>query len=185
MGSGMKSVKKQMEFVGPVNVAFIFCIAKWPESRDDPHSSPYFSPVALLKLPIQLPPVVFLASLIFTFKAPTHHPDIQLPYSTTLRPLCCLSSDPFSRKVALKTPLWCAAYSTVAYMFCPSHTPHWFTSTLPIRESNGSDIRQPTSSDFACWIGADNRVLSSLVGQFTYCVKLGSAPWWDGWSYPI
>ena len=34
--------------------------------------------------------------------------------------------------------------------------PRWFTSTPPNRESNGSDIRQPTSSDFACWIGADN-----------------------------
>ena len=40
--------------------------------------------------------------------------------------------------------------------FRPSHTPRWFASTPPIRESNGSDVRQPTSSDFACWIGADN-----------------------------
>ena len=38
----------------------------------------------------------------------------------------------------------------------PSHTPCWFASTPPIRESNGSDGQQPTSSDFACWIGADN-----------------------------
>ena len=28
--------------------------------------------------------------------------------------------------------------------------------TQPIRESNGSDGRQPTFSNFACWIGADN-----------------------------
>ena len=28
--------------------------------------------------------------------------------------------------------------------------------TQPIRESHGSDVRQPSSSDFACWIGADN-----------------------------
>ena len=32
----------------------------------------------------------------------THRPDVQLPYPTTLRPLCCLLSDPFGRKVALK-----------------------------------------------------------------------------------
>ena len=41
-------------------------------------------------------------------------------------------------------------------VFRPSHTPCWFTSTLPIRESNGSNGRQPTSSDFTCWIRADN-----------------------------
>ena len=40
--------------------------------------------------------------------------------------------------------------------FRPSHTPRWFTSTPPSRESNGSDVRQPTSSDFACSIGTDN-----------------------------
>ena len=32
----------------------------------------------------------------------------------------------------------------------------WFTSTPPIRESNGSDVRRPSSSDFACSVGADN-----------------------------
>ena len=36
------------------------------------------------------------------FKAPTHRPDVQLPYPITLQPLCCLLSDPFGRKVALK-----------------------------------------------------------------------------------
>ena len=41
-------------------------------------------------------------------------------------------------------------------VFRPSNTPRWFVSTPPIRESNGSDVRQPTSSDFTCWIGADN-----------------------------
>ena len=40
--------------------------------------------------------------------------------------------------------------------FRPSHTPRWFASTPPIRESNGSDIWQPNYSDIACGIGADN-----------------------------
>ena len=31
-----------------------------------------------------------------------------------------------------------------------SHTARWFASTPPIRESNGSDVWRPTSSDFAC-----------------------------------
>ena len=51
-------------------------------------------------------------------KAPTHQPDVQLPYPTTLRPLCCLSSDPFGRKLALNTPIRRAASSTVACTFC-------------------------------------------------------------------
>ena len=41
-----------------------------------------------------------------------------------------------------------------AHIFLPSHTPHWFASTPPVRESSVSDSRQPTSSDFACWIRA-------------------------------
>ena len=40
-------------------------------------------------------------------------------------------------------------------VFRPSHTPRWFASTPPIRESNCSDSRRPTFSDFVCWIGAD------------------------------
>ena len=39
------------------------------------------------------------------------------------------------------------------------HTPNQSghsAGTQPIRESNGSDVRCPTSSDFTCWIGADN-----------------------------
>ena len=43
-------------------------------------------------------------------KPPTHRPDVQLPYPTTLRPLRGLLSDPFSRKRA--------AYSTVECTFC-------------------------------------------------------------------
>ena len=43
-----------------------------------------------------------------------------------------------------------------AHSIPPSHTPRWFASTPPIRESNGSDSWQPSSSDFACWIGADD-----------------------------
>ena len=40
--------------------------------------------------------------------------------------------------------------------FRPTHTPRWSASTPPIRESNGSDVQQPSSSDFACWIRAYN-----------------------------
>ena len=36
-------------------------------------------------------------------KAPTHRPDVQLPYLTTLRSLCCLLSDPFGREAALNS----------------------------------------------------------------------------------
>ena len=43
-----------------------------------------------------------------------------------------------------------------AHSICPSHTPHWFASTLPIRESSVSDGQKPTSADFTCWIGANN-----------------------------
>ena len=127
-------------------------------------------------------------------KAPAQCPDWNQQPTAFIRPLCCILSDPFVRKVALNTPLRWAASSTVACTFCacarcskqvalhenrkwrngvhrktkrtvfhPSHTPRWFASTLPItmvtqplRESNGWDGRQPTSSDFACWIGADN-----------------------------
>ena len=35
----------------------------------------------------------------YCLKAPTHRPDVQLPYPTTHRPLCCLLSDPFGRKL--------------------------------------------------------------------------------------
>ena len=48
----------------------------------------------------------------------THRPEVQLPHPTTLWPFCCLLSDPFGTKVALNTPLWYAAYSTVACTFC-------------------------------------------------------------------
>ena len=43
-----------------------------------------------------------------------------------------------------------------AHSICPSHTPHWFASTLPIRESSVSDGQKPTSADFTCWIGAED-----------------------------
>ena len=51
-------------------------------------------------------------------KAPTHRPDVQLPYPTTLRPLSCLLSDPLGRKVPMNTLLRRAASSTVACTFC-------------------------------------------------------------------
>ena len=51
-------------------------------------------------------------------KAPTHRPEVQLPYPTTHQPLCCLLSDPFGRKVAFNTLLRHAASSTVACTFC-------------------------------------------------------------------
>ena len=35
-----------------------------------------------------------------------------------IRPICCLSSDPFGTKVALNTPLRCSASSTAACTFC-------------------------------------------------------------------
>ena len=38
-------------------------------------------------------------------------------------------------------------------------------STQPIRESHGSDGRQPTSSDFACWIGADSIRAAPIVSN--------------------
>ena len=50
-------------------------------------------------------------------------------------------------------------------VFCPSHTPRWFASTLPIRESNGSDVRRPTSSDFACSVGSDNVCATSKASD--------------------
>ena len=70
---------------------------------------------------LMVPTGVFYRSLNgshISLKAPTHRPDVQLPYLTTLRPLCCLSSDPCGRKVALNTPLRRAAYSAVACTFC-------------------------------------------------------------------
>ena len=54
---------------------------------------------------------IFLLIPFTVIKAPTHRPDVQLPYLITLRPLCCLSSDPFGTKVSLNTPLRRAASS--------------------------------------------------------------------------
>ena len=51
-------------------------------------------------------------------KAPTHRPDSNQQPTAVVRPLCCLSSDPFSWKAALNTLLRRAASSTVACMFC-------------------------------------------------------------------
>ena len=51
-------------------------------------------------------------------KAPTHRPDSNLQPTAFIRPLCCLSSDPFSWKAALNTTLRRAASSTVACTFC-------------------------------------------------------------------
>ena len=45
---------------------------------------------------------------------PPHHPDVQLPYPTTFRPLHRLLSDPLH----WNTPLRRAAYCTVACTFC-------------------------------------------------------------------
>ena len=45
-------------------------------------------------------------------------PDSDIQPAAFIRPLCCLLSDPFSRNVALNTPLQRAASSTVACTFC-------------------------------------------------------------------
>ena len=51
-------------------------------------------------------------------KAPITPPRLNQQPTAFIRPLCCLSSNPFGRKVALNTPLRHAASSTVACMFC-------------------------------------------------------------------
>ena len=51
-------------------------------------------------------------------KAPTHHPDSNQQPTAFIRPLSCILSDLFGRKVALNTQFRCAANSTVVYMFC-------------------------------------------------------------------
>ena len=60
--------------------------------------------------------------IVFTvaeeLKAPTHCQDSNQQPTAFIRPLYCLSSDPFGRKVALNTPLQHTAYSTVACTFC-------------------------------------------------------------------
>ena len=51
-------------------------------------------------------------------KAPTHSLDWNQKPTAFIWQLCCLLSDPFSRKVALNTPLRRATYSTVVCTFC-------------------------------------------------------------------
>ena len=53
-----------------------------------------------------------LSSHSSSHKAPTHCPNC------LIRPLCCLLSDLFGRKVALNTSFRCAPSSTVACTFC-------------------------------------------------------------------
>ena len=57
--------------------------------------------------------IQFMLGLVL--KAPAHCADVQLPYRTTLRPLCCLLSDLFGRKVALKhtASTYCVLHSSV------------------------------------------------------------------------
>ena len=99
-------------------------------------------------------------------KAPTHRPDSNQQPAVFIRPLHCLSSDPFGRKVALKHTTSTAANYIIECMFCAytisggaslvpviknmkwqsgvhrktkrtqysaPATPHWFTSTPPVR----------------------------------------------------
>ena len=56
--------------------------------------------------------------LVVRIKAPTHCPDSNQQPTAFIRPLCCLLSDLFGRKVALNTPLRHAASSTVVCTFC-------------------------------------------------------------------
>ena len=63
-------------------------------------------------------PSLTISSCLIPGKAPTHHPDSNQQPTAFIRPLCCLLSDPFGRKVAFNTPLWCAVSSTVVCMFC-------------------------------------------------------------------
>ena len=51
-------------------------------------------------------------------KAPTHRPDSNQQPTALIRPPCCLLSDPFGRKVALKHTSSTAANYTVACTFC-------------------------------------------------------------------
>ena len=60
----------------------------------------------------------FTLSRAKSIKAPTHHPDANQQPTAFIRPLCCLLSDPFGRKVALNTLLRHGASSTVARTFC-------------------------------------------------------------------
>ena len=64
-----------------------------------------------------LTPLLEIPSLC-SIKAPTHRPDSNQQPTAFIRPLCCLLSDLFGRKVALNTPLRRAASSTVACTFC-------------------------------------------------------------------
>ena len=55
---------------------------------------------------------------IATLKAPTHRPDSNQQPTAFIRPLCCLSSNLFGRKIALNTPLRRADNSTAACALC-------------------------------------------------------------------
>ena len=59
-----------------------------------------------------------LATDQFSCKAATHHPDSNQQPAAFIQPLRRGSSDPFSRKVALNTPLRRAANSKVVCTFC-------------------------------------------------------------------
>ena len=59
-----------------------------------------------------------ISTCLLHHKAPTHRPDSNQQPTAFIRPLCCLLSDPFGRKVALNTPLRRAANSTVACTLC-------------------------------------------------------------------
>ena len=74
------------------------------------------SPIALLKVKV----------VMGNLKAPTHRPDIQLPYLTILRPLRCLLSDPFGRNVALKhIALTCCLLHSSVYALAQDGISGW------------------------------------------------------------
>ena len=107
--------------------AYVWCGYLADHNQLDPTKKYFFHWKPLTWFPKQLIAVMLMMMVmmiwvrmmmillrVVIFKAPTHSPDVQLPYPTTLRPLCCLLSDPFGTKVTLNTPLRRAAFSTVA-----------------------------------------------------------------------
>ena len=124
---------------------------------------------------------VFLCTLLhhFLFSWSATRLDVQLPYPTTLRPLWCLTCSRCNKRVALvyKKDTGLEVYARNSLYFrskrnltisdknsCILNMQWGITKRTQINlswtdiitESNGSDVRQPTSSDFACWIEADN-----------------------------
>ena len=85
----------------------------------------------------------FFGLVVLGSKASTHLPDSNRQPTALIRPLCCLSSDPFGRKVALKHTKSMAANYRIACAFYACSRPGC-TSLMPVIQNmkTGNDLEK-------------------------------------------